>query len=101
MPLYTYACEGCGPFSAWQSMSRAADPAACPGCDEPAPRAISAPFLANMDPNNRVAHQRNEKSAHEPQTATRQQLDREGAKRGGHGHHGHKHHANRPWMIGH
>ena len=102
MPLYTYDCEDCGPFSDWQSMSRATDPVACPICDELAPRTISAPFLANMDPNNRIAHQRNEKSAHEPQTATRKQLDRQGAKRGhGHHHHGHKHHASRPWMIGH
>ncbi len=101
MPLYIYACEDCGPFSDWRPMSQAADPASCPHCDELAPRTISAPFLANMDPNNRIAHQRNEKSAHEPRVAAREQLDRHGAKRGAHGHQGHKHHAARPWMIGH
>lgn len=101
MPLYNYACKDCGPFSDWRSMSQAADPASCPGCDGLAPRTISAPFLANMDPNNRVAHQRNEKGAHEPQMASRKQLDRQGGKPGIHSHAGHKHPATRPWMIGH
>ena len=103
MPLYNYACEDCGPFTAWQPMSRAGEPADCPACARPGARMLSAPFCANMDPNNRVAHQRNEKSAHEPQVMSRQRLDKLGAKRSAGHHHGHAHsHASsRPWMVGH
>lgn len=109
MPLYDYICAGCGPFRAWQTLARADAPAACPDCEARAPRAIAAPFVANMNPHSRIAHQRNEKSAHEPQTMSRKQLDKAGAKRSGgsachHGHgHGHKHAhgGGRPWMIGH
>jgi len=104
MPIYAYDCEGCGSFTDWQSMSQAAEPAACPQCASLAPRTVSAPFIANMNPNNRIAHQRNEKSAHEPQEVV--------GKQGHHGHkghshphrhgtHGHSHGHGRPWMIGH
>ena len=106
MPLYDYSCDSCGPFRDWQPMSAAGLPADCPDCGDPADRRITAPFIANMPAHNRIAHQRNEKSADEPQVMNRQQLDRTGAKRGqthGHHHHGHSHHhhASRPWMIGH
>ena len=84
----------------------------CPDCGKPAPRGISAPFIANMDPNNRIAHQRNEKSANEPRVA----FGQPGGHRHRHGHdHGHNHGArrntglgeglhnthSRPWSIGH
>ena len=109
MPLYDYECGECGPFRDWQSMSAAAGPIDCPDCGIPAPRAITAPFIANMNPHNRVAHQRNEKSADQPEVMSRERIDRAGHKRSakpghhhhhGHGHHGHQHHG-RPWMIGH
>jgi hypothetical protein len=65
-----------------------------------------APSLALMNPHNRIAHQRNEKSAHEPQVVSRsrsQQTDH--AHRHGHSHgHHHQHRhgaASRPWMLGH
>ena len=114
MPIYGYDYQACGPFTDMQPMSRASEPMPCPECGEPAPRGISAPFVANMDPNNRIAHQRNEKSAHEPRVAS--------GTPGGHGHphshphgHGHSHGARRntglgeglrnthtrPWSIGH
>ena len=108
MPIYGYDCDSCGPFTEMQPMSRASEPMPCPDCGDAAPRSISAPFIANMDPNNRIAHQRNEKSAHEPRVAS--------GKPGGH-HHGHDHsHGevrntglgpglkrahSRPWSIGH
>lgn len=112
MPLYDYLCKDCGPFRDWQSMSAAEGPIDCPTCGDPAPRAITAPFIANMNPHNRIAHQRNEKSADEPQVMSRDRMDRLGGKRSqeaghshhhhhGHGHHGHQHHSGRPWMIGH
>ena len=103
MPLYDYACEACGEFRAWQPMSQSAAAADCPTCGDPAMRSVASPFIASMNPNTRIAHQRNEKSAHEPQLVSRGEMERQGAKRsGGHGHHrGHHHHQSRPWMIGH
>ena len=107
MPLYDYACSDCGPFREWQSMSAAAMPVDCPACGDTAPRAITAPFIANMNPHNRIAHQRNEKSADEPQVRSGKQVMNSGKKRSGsghhrHGHHGHSHaHHGRPWMVGH
>lgn len=111
MPIYGYDCEACGPFTEMQPMSRSSDPMPCPDCGEAAPRGISAPFIANMDPKNRVAHQRNEKSANEPRVASMP---------GGHSHghgpgHGHSHGTrrntglgeglhdthSRPWSVGH
>lgn len=102
MPLYDYHCAECGGFRAWRRMSEAGDPIPCPSCDEPAVRSVVAPSLALMPSNNRTAHQRNEKSAHEPKVVS-------GHGHGaGHHHHGHSHGhghghgaAGRPWMIGH
>ena len=105
MPLYDYTCSDCGPFRDWQSMNAAAAPVDCPACGDPAPRAIAAPFIADMNPHNRIAHQRNEKSADEPEVMSGKQLRRAGASRSGPGHHHHGHHGHghdgRPWMIGH
>ncbi len=105
MPLYDYACDSCGDFRAWQTMSLAAEASDCPACGRSAARAVAAPFIANMNPNTRIAHQRNEKSAHEPQVVTQAQLERSGPRRcgqdgGGKAHH-HVHRSSRPWMIGH
>ena len=90
----------------------------CPDCGKPAPHRISAPFIANMDPNNRIAHQRNEKSANEPRVASGQPGGHSHGHGHGHGHghdHGHSHGTrrntglgeglhnthSRPWSIGH
>ena len=99
MPIYEYVCVDCGRFTEMEKMVRASEPKPCPSCEQPAPRGISAPFLANMDPHNRVAHQRNEKSSHEPKVGNVTKHD--------HSHHGHSHgkahvhKGSRPWMIGH
>ncbi len=91
MPLYDYDCHECGPFTGWGSMSRSSEPMACPNCGKAAPRILTAPFIADMDPNNRTAHQRNEKSAHEPRVVSGKPPGHGGAQRS----------ARRPWMIGH
>lgn len=106
MPLYDYACSDCGPFRDWVPMSAAAAPAACPVCGEAAPRTIAAPFIANMNPHNRIAHQRNEKSADEPRLIRKKTHDHNAGAHphhhGGHAHgHSHSHGQGRPWMIGH
>ena len=114
MPLYSYSCERCGTFEALKKMSQATDPGFCTQCGGSARRVIEAPFLSTMSKNRRIAHERNEKSAHEPVVMTRDQLQRSGRKRSGvlaqqghecHGHHHnsghHVHRSRRPWMIGH
>ena len=106
MPMYEYFCIKCGPFSEIRSMARWAAPADCPACGRPSERTISAPQIANMDPHNRIAHQRNEKSADEPMMVTKKKHDHAACGHSsGHGHshpgHAHKHGPSRPWMIGH
>ncbi|NJM92437.1 MAG: zinc ribbon domain-containing protein [Rhodospirillaceae bacterium] len=109
MPLYDYHCDDCGDFRAWQSMSKSSSDVACPSCTQSASRRVTAPSLALMPANNRIAHTRNEKSADHPVVATRATMD-EGRAKNDHAHcsHGHQHgkgslsHSHgRPWMIGH
>ncbi len=106
--MYEYGCEACGSFVELQRMSLADEPMPCPDCGVPAARIVCAPFIANMDPHNRIAHQRNEKSADEPKVVS-------GKPPGGKGHshsHGHnprqrglggglQHGHGRPWALGH
>lgn len=101
MPLYDYACSDCGPFRDWQPMSAAGAPAACPDCGGAAPRTITAPFIANMNPHNRIAHQRNEKSADEPRLARKMTHDHNADAHPHRQGHAHSHSHGRPWMIGH
>jgi putative FmdB family regulatory protein len=111
MPLYDYRCRICGPFHEWRSMVEWEANVPCPTCSLPAPRRAAAPMLAVLSSNNRVAHEHNERSAHEPKVVRRQDLPPD------HRHHGHQHgvsplirqqlgdaHASmsgRPWMVGH
>jgi hypothetical protein len=83
----------------------------CPSCSLPAPRLAAAPMLAVLSANNRIAHERNERSAHEPRVVRREDLPSD------HSHHGHGRGINplikkqfgdvrrspldRPWMVGH
>jgi len=111
MPLYNYICADHGEFDAWCSMSQASDPADCPDCQSPSPRAISTPSLAMMNAATRKAHHVNERSADQPQVVTKgakESSSHGAACRHGHGHghgrgrsHGHSHGPSRPWMIGH
>ncbi|HEY3901220.1 MAG TPA: FmdB family zinc ribbon protein [Chthoniobacter sp.] len=66
MPVYEYECEDCGEFSESRVIAERNHPALCPTCGGPAPRNISAPFLAVMSPVQRMAATRNERSQHEP-----------------------------------
>jgi putative FmdB family regulatory protein len=101
MPLYDYQCASCGDFRVWRRMSEAGAPVDCTNCGAAAARAVVAPNLALMNPHSRIAHQRNEKSAHEPQVVSRSR-PHQGEHRHAHGHHHqHRHGASRPWMLGH
>jgi putative FmdB family regulatory protein len=74
MPLYDYACDGCGPFRDWRPMSEAASEADCPACGRPSMRTVSSPFLACVSRNTRIAHERNERSAEEPKVMRREEM---------------------------
>lgn len=109
MPFYDYTCAACGDFRLLRPMSECRAAAACPTCGEPAVRLVTAPFLADMNPHTRVAHARNERSAHEPRVMHHAQLEGHALHSHPHAHahgdHGHKHsewvQSSRPWMIGH
>lgn len=45
MPLYDYACPGCGPFSASRPLREFDQPADCPACGAPAPRRLTVPAV--------------------------------------------------------
>jgi putative FmdB family regulatory protein len=66
MPAYEYECETCGVFTEFRPMDERDVPATCGICDGRASRIISAPNLAMMNPIQRMAATRNERSRHEP-----------------------------------
>jgi putative FmdB family regulatory protein len=66
MPLYDYYCKKCGLFSALRKMADSALSEKCHQCGEESERVISAPYFAYLSKSLRLAHERSEKSAHEP-----------------------------------
>jgi putative FmdB family regulatory protein len=75
MPIYDYHCSECGPFRMMRPMAQSGAPTVCPACGRVSNRTITAPFLADMAPHNRIASQRNEKSAHAPRVMSRSEFD--------------------------
>ena len=71
MPLYEYYSDACGVFSALQKMSQYRQPMICTGCGCMSERLISVPNFALLGKNQRVAHERNEQSAHAPRSMSR------------------------------
>jgi putative FmdB family regulatory protein len=71
MPVYEYACASCGVFSALRKMSESSLPASCDECSSSSPRIMSVPQLAILGHGQRSAHERNERSAHEPKVSRR------------------------------
>lgn len=70
MPVYEYLCEECGPFTAIRPMAEFDKPNDCPDCGKHAPRVLlTAPRMALMSPESRVAHATNERSAHAPRSS--------------------------------
>lgn len=98
MPVYEYACPNCGVFSELGLMSESSRPASCPDCATLAPRVLSVPRLTLLSRAQRIAGDRNEKSAHEPMRLNRKTC-----------HSGTCNHKpvsrprapGRPWMLGH
>ncbi|MDG1073735.1 MAG: zinc ribbon domain-containing protein [Methylophilaceae bacterium] len=71
MPVYEYECKSCGVFTALRKMSESSDAAFCQACGTESHRIISAPRLAILGKTQRLAHERNEKSANEPNVGRR------------------------------
>jgi putative FmdB family regulatory protein len=71
MPVYEYECNSCGVFTALRKMSESSQPTTCEDCGSESPRIMSAPRLAVLGKSQRMAHERNEKSAHDPKVAKR------------------------------
>ncbi len=106
MPLYEFMCDNCGPFTELRPMSECDLAVECPDCNAKAPRMMSAPRLAIMEKNNRIAWERNERSAHEPKRMHKGGDHHGHDHKGKHSHahypaHKHNHGGGRPWMLGH
>lgn len=70
MPLYEYRCQRHGLFEEFNTIDSCRQGMACPKCSMDAPRVLSAPHLSLMDAGQRKAHERNDKSRHEPHVHT-------------------------------
>ena len=108
MPLYEYLCATCGPFRAWNPMSKAERRRRCPQCRKAAPRAVSGPhFRSGASATLYRAEAINERSANEPRFVRKVGGTDTHQDRGGHRHAGHEHGAGKlhrsrhPWMVGH
>ncbi|WP_321782986.1 zinc ribbon domain-containing protein [Burkholderia pyrrocinia] len=66
MPIYDFHCESCGPFVAMRSIAERDRAAPCPVCGTIAARLVTAPSLALMSSERRIAHASNERAAHAP-----------------------------------
>ena len=67
MPTYHYDCPDCGGFDAFRPVTERNEPAPCPDCSQQSPRVwASAPRLALLASESRMARERNERAAHEP-----------------------------------
>lgn len=102
MPMYEYQCDECGPFTEILSLQNYTPRCLCPNCGEQAKRVISAPNFPTLPRATRIAHERNERAAHEPKHARKETTKRghqctascnhkKGLQKGN----------NRPWMLGH
>jgi putative FmdB family regulatory protein len=70
MPTYDYACPACGGFDAFRSLSQRNEPAPCPDCGTASPRVFAtAPRLACLSSEVRLAMDTNERARHEPRTS--------------------------------
>jgi putative FmdB family regulatory protein len=98
MPLYEYECSAHGVFELSRPMAEASLSAVCPDCGAGAPRILSAPGVPCLPAWRARAHDRNERSRHEPRrvervprppASTAHEAPRSIASSG------------RPWAIGH
>ena len=70
MPTYDYQCGDCGVFDTLRSLALRNEPAACPQCGTTADRVLmSAPRLACTSPEQRRAHDTNERARNAPRSS--------------------------------
>lgn len=69
MPTYAYDCPTCGGFDLDRPLAEYDLPAACPGCAQVSPRALTLPRFASMDGVRRLAAATNERSANAPRSS--------------------------------
>jgi putative FmdB family regulatory protein len=81
MPLYDYVCDRDGPFRDWRPMRLCGQAMPCPTCGRAAKRAIATPHLACVPRAVRIAHERNERSAEQPNVMRREELHATGRAR--------------------
>jgi putative FmdB family regulatory protein len=98
MPIYEFACRGCGPFDVQRPMAQAAEPADCPDCGAAAARRFSAPASrAAISAGVRAGLAAEERSRDAPQRVNGAHI--------GHNHAGHAHShgtsGGRPWQLSH
>jgi putative FmdB family regulatory protein len=71
VPLYEYECREHGVFDLVRSLSDWKSRGRCPRCENEAERILSAPAVSRMARSDVIAHDRNERSRHEPRVAER------------------------------
>lgn len=75
MPAYEFDCPTCGDFIALRPMAARDDPLACPDCGAPATRImLTAPAIGALSSAKRVAHETNERAAHQPKSSAQHGL---------------------------
>ncbi len=70
MPIYAHSCSAHGEFDDIRPYSRSGEDAPCPICTQACGRIVTMPQFKTMDRGQRLAHERNEKSRHEPHVCT-------------------------------
>jgi putative FmdB family regulatory protein len=97
MPVYEFSCPSCGGFEVVRPMAEAGDPMRCPRCAGAAQRRFGVPGGRHVPAAVSAAHERNERSVHDPARASRADV----AAAGGRPLHPHRHGPQRPWQLGH
>lgn len=101
MPVYEYECDRHGLFEVLRPMAESAQPAPCPDCEVLAARVLSAPQVAVLARPARIAHERNERSRHEPRVASLPERDTKKPPTHGETRPLQRARGSRPWVIEH
>lgn len=71
MAIYSYRCDGCGPFDHRTPIGTATERVSCPSCSGESRRVFSAPMLSRTTAGVAALHQLEERSRHEPPVVDR------------------------------
>lgn len=91
MPLYQFACEGCGPFELLRPMAESGAATRCPRCGAAAARVFTAPAVRRLEAPVRRVLDMQDRSAHEPDVVK----ERRGRPLP------HRHEPSPPWVLSH